>query len=308
MDDKKYELIIVGTGPAGLTASIYASRYHIRHLVLGTIFGGTITLASEVENYPGFPHISGPELGQKFLTHAQKLGATVKNEEVIEMQKEKDGFLIRTRENKYQTKALIIATGTERRHLGIPGEGKYLGRGVSYCSTCDAPFYREKIVAVVGGANAACMGAIHLAKFAKKVYLIYRRDRLRGEPAWVNQIKKEPKIEVIYNTNVTAILGDDNKVTHLKLDHPYQGKETLTADGIFIEIGGIPMTTLAKTVGVKTDEDNFIITNEMMITNIPGIFCAGDINSSRKHYQQVVIAAAEGATAALSAYKYLHEK
>jgi len=308
MNTQKNELIIIGTGPAGLTASIYASRYNIEHLVLGTIFGGTITLASEVENYPGFPHISGPELGQKFLTHAQELGATVKNEEVVEIQKEKGGFLLRTRKNKYQTKAVIIATGTERRHLSVPGEGKYLGRGVSYCSTCDAPFYKEKIVAVAGGANAACMAAIHLVKFAKKVYLIYRRDHLRGEPAWVNQIKKEPKIEVIYNTNVTAILGDDNKVTHLKLDHPHQGKETLAADGIFIEIGGVPMTALAKAVGVKTDKDNFIITNKMMATNVPGIFCAGDINSSQKHHQQVITAASEGAIAALGVYKYLHEK
>jgi len=276
---------------------------------LGTVFGGTITLASEVENYPGFPHISGPELGQKFLTHAQELGATIKNAQVTDIERNKNNsFKIKAGKKIYSAQALIIATGTERRHLGIPGEGKYLGRGVSYCSTCDAPFYKEKTAAVVGGANAACMGAIHLAKFAKKVYIIYRRDHLRGEPAWVEQIEKEPKIEIIYNTNVTAILGDKNKVTHLKLDRPYQGKETLVADGIFIEIGGIPMTTLAKAVGVKTDEDNFILTNELMATNIPGIFCAGDINSSQKHYQQVITAASEGAIAALGAYKYLQER
>ncbi len=305
---KQYELIIIGAGPAGLTASIYASRYNIRHVVLGTVLGGTITLAGEVGNYPGFPSISGIELGQKFLEHAQKLGTSIESREVVAIEKVAQQYLITTNDHQqYQTKAIIIATGTKRRHLKVPGEGKYIGHGVSYCATCDAPLYRDKTVAVVGGADAACSSAVHLAQFAKKVYLIYRRDHLRAEPVWTKQIAANPHIEVIYNTNVVAILGDDQQLSAIRLDTPYQKKKELKIDGIFIEIGGIPIVDLAKDLGVQVDQDNFIITDESMATNIPGIFSAGDINTTQKEYQQVITAAAEGSIAALGVYQYLNK-
>ena len=303
-----YELVIIGAGPAGLAASIYASRYGIKHIVLGINLGGTIALAHKVENYPGFTSISGTELSQKFLEHAKELGAKIENKEVTAIEKSNNGYLVKTNNShQYQTRTIIIATGTRRRYLNIPGEKEYIGRGVYYCATCDAPFYKNKIVIVIGGANAACSGAIHLAQFAQKIYLIYRRSKLRAEPAWLNQVLQNPKIETIYDTNITKIDGDSNQVQKVKLDKAYQGKNELSVDGIFVEIGGVPVTSLAKNLGVKTDEGNYIITDNHMATNIPGIYCAGDTNAFQKYFQQVVTAVGEGATASLNIYQYLKQ-
>lgn len=305
---EKYDLIIIGAGPAGLAASIYASRYKINHLVFGgPSLGGTIALAHQVENYPGFPAISGLELAQKFLDHAQSLGGKIINQEVVEIKKA-DGFIILTAGNKkkYQARAVIIATGTKRRKINVPGEDEYLGKGVSYCATCDAAFYKNKVAVVVGGANSACSGAIHLASFAKKVYLIYRKNNLRADPAWIAEAKKIKNITIIYNTNVTAIEGNGQKVTHVKLDQPYQGQKSLAADGVFIEVGGAPVVDLVKSLGVKTDKQSFILTDPSMATNIAGIFCAGDANAWQKQCQQAIVAAAEGAIAATSTYQYLN--
>jgi len=303
-----YDLVIIGAGPAGLAASIYASRYGIKHIVLGINLGGTIALAHKVENYPGFTSISGTELSQKFLEHAKELGAKIENKEVTAIEKSNNGYLVKTNNShQYQTRTIIIATGTRRRYLNIPGEKEYIGRGVSYCATCDAPFYKNKIVIVIGGANAACSGAIHLAQFAQKIYLIYRRSKLRAEPAWLNQVLQNPKIETIYDTNITKIDGDSNQVQKVKLDKAYQGKNELSVDGIFVEIGGVPVTSLAKNLGVKTDEGNYIITDNHMATNTPGIYCAGDTNAFQKYFQQVVTAVGEGATASLNIYQYLKQ-
>jgi len=215
------DLIIIGAGPAGLTASIYASRYRIKNLVIGSQLGGAMALASAVENYPGFERISGLELAQKMAQQVKVLGAEIINNSVVKIQNSirqpadkiqsasrRTKFKIITEgEKEYQARAIILATGTRRRELGVPGEKEYLGRGVSYCATCDAAFFRDKVVAVVGGANAAVMSADHLARFAKKVYLIYRRKPLRAEPIWVERVEKNPKIEIIYNTNIVRILG-----------------------------------------------------------------------------------------------------
>ncbi|MGI6278285.1 MAG: NAD(P)/FAD-dependent oxidoreductase [Patescibacteria group bacterium] len=304
---EKYDLIIVGAGPAGLAASIYASRYNINHLVLGQNLGGTIAWAHKVENYPGFPSIPGGELAQKFLNHAQGLGGKIINQEVVNLEKV-NGFLILTAGNKnqYQTKSIIIATGTKRRKLNVPGEKEYLGKGVSYCATCDAAFYKDKKVVVVGGANSACSGALHLARFAKKVYLVYRKGNLRAEPAWVAEAKKTSNISIIYHTNLTAIEGDGQKVTTVKLDRPYQDQKEIDTDGVFIEIGGAPVVDLAKKIGLKTDPDNFVITDNLMATNVPGVFCAGDVNAWQKQCQQAIVAVAEGAIAALGVYQHLN--
>jgi len=309
------DLVIIGSGPAGLTASIYASRYRIGNLVIGKEVGGAMALASAVENYPGFERVSGLELAQKMTQQVKALEAEIINDSVVEIQpppSKTEGsslakkFKIITEGGKeYETKAIILATGTRRRELGVPGEKEYLGRGVSYCATCDAAFFRDKVVAVIGGANAAVMSADHLARFAKKVYLIYRRKPLRAEPIWIERVKENPKIEIIYNTNVVRILGEKEVVSRVELDSPYRGRKYLAVEGVFIEIGGVPGTELAKSLGVELDEKRFVKVNPDMETNVSGVFAAGDIANLHGEIQQIIVACAEGAIAAFSVYKYL---
>jgi len=342
----RYDLIIIGAGPAGLTASIYASRYRINHLVIGKDLGGAMALASAVENYPGFKKISGLELTKRMVEQVKGLGGEIINDSVIKIQisirqpadkiqnKSKiqsaswrTKFKIITESGKkYEARAIILATGTRRRELGVPGEKEYLGKGVSYCATCDATFFRDKTVVVVGGANAAVMSADHLSRFAQKVYLIYRRKPLRAEPIWAERVGENPKIEIIYNTNVIRILGEEKfkmqnanlkmiiknsklsekgKVGGVELDNPYRRSKYLALDGAFIEIGGVPGTELAKSLGVELDEKGFVKVNPDMETNIPGVFAAGDIANLHGELQQIIIACAEGATATFSVYKYL---
>lgn len=303
-----YDLIIIGAGPAGLTASIYASRYQIKHLLIGSQPGGTMVWASMVENYPGFDSITGVDLAQKMIEQVKKLGVEIKNTGVIEIKRKETNFELKTENDElYEAKTLLIATGTQRQKLNIPGEAEYLGKGVSYCSTCDGAFFKEKIVVVVGGSNAAVMSAFHLAGFSPKVYLIYRRKPLRADPIWVERLQKEPKIEVIYETNVIGIMGDDQKVTALKLDRPYQGNSQLKVDGIFIEIGGAPGTELVKLLKVELDEKGYIKVKPDMSTNIEGVFAAGDVANASGELQQIITAVSEGALAANSVYRYLKE-
>lgn len=306
-EEKKriYDLVIIGSGPAGLTASIYASRYKVSNLVIGKQKGGTIGLAHKVENYPGFVSISGLKLMEKMEEQVKKLGAEIIYDPVESIKKEKDVFKVYADgEKEFQGKTLILATGTERRKLSIPGEEEFLGRGVTYCHTCDAPFFQDKIVAVVGGADSAVSGAIHTAEYAKKVYIIYRKDKLRAEPVWVEQALSNPKIEPIYNTNVIEIKGD-RVVKSVVLDSPYQGAKELVLDGVFIEIGGVPGTALAKIAGVETTGAGYVRVDKEMKTNIPGIFAAGDMTDFRPRFQQLVTVEAMGAVAAASAYQFL---
>jgi thioredoxin reductase (NADPH) len=302
-----FDLIIIGIGPGGLAASIYASRYRIKHLLIGKDLGGAMALSSWVENYPGFPRISGLELTQKMAEHAQGLGIEVMSGEVAVLEKTSGGdFLVKTEAGQeYQAKTLIIATGTKRRELGVPGEKEYLGRGVSYCTTCDAAFFKNKAVAVVGGANAAVMGAVHLAEYASRVYLIYRKKPLRAEPIWAERAENNQKIKVLYETRVTEILGDGQKVSGIKIEPAYSGQNKLSLEGIFIEAGGVPGTELVKPLGVAIDERGYIKVGVNMSTNVPGVFAAGDIANAAGELQQVVTAASEGAIAATSVFKYL---
>jgi thioredoxin reductase (NADPH) len=304
-----HDLIIIGAGPAGLAASIYASRYALKHLILGKSLGGTITLAHKVENFPGLPSLSGGELAQRFLDHVKKLGTKIESKEVIKISQDKTGaFTLETTDgSSYQTKSIILAIGTKRRELGVPGEKDFLGKGVSYCCACDASFYKGKRVVVVGGANAACSGAVHVARFAEKVYLLYRRSALRAEPAWIKELKKKKNIEILYETNIIEIKGEE-KVKKILLDKAYQEKKELFIEGVFVEIGGIPATELVKKIGVKCDEQEYVITDNQMVTNIKGVYSAGDVNSSNKEFQQVVVAVAEGAVAATSVFKFIKSK
>lgn len=318
-----YDLIIIGSGPAGLTASIYASRYKLSHLVLGKMSGGTITLAYRVENFPGFIG-TGFELGQKMVEQAKSLGAEMVGEEVGKIEKiegnegnegiegDRGKFKIITEsEKEFESKAIIVATGTERRKLGVPGEKEYLGKGVSYCTTCDAAFFKDKEVVLVGGSNAACSGAVHLSQFAKKVYLIYRKEELRAEPIWVSEVKNNPKIEVIYNTNVVKILGVGEmgevkkRVGEVELDKEFKGNKVLPADGVFVEIGGVPASSFLVPLGAELDENDLIKVNEKMETSISGLFAAGDVTTHSLIMSQAITSAADGAIAAGSVYKYL---
>jgi len=302
-----YDTIIIGAGPAGLTASIYASRYRLSNLVIGKLPGGTITYAHKVENFPGFISVSGLELAQKMIEQAKTYGIKILTENVGKIERSKGEIFKLTAETgkEFLAKTLIVATGTERRKLNVPGEKEYSGKGVSYCTTCDAPFFKNKIVVLIGGSNAACSGAIHLAEFAEKVYLIYRKGELRAEPVWVEEVKQNHRITVIYNTNVSEILGDGTKVTAVRLDTPYQASNELSTDGVFIEIGGVPASSFLIPLGVVLDEDGYVKVNEKMETNIGGLFAAGDLTTRAKILQQLVIACADGAIAAFSVFSYL---
>ena len=307
-----YDLIIVGSGPAGLTASIYASRYRLKHLVIGKTQGGEMALSGRIENYPGFKKISGVELAKKMAEHVQDQGGKIVSATVIGVKQSEGEFEIRTDDGKiYQSKTLIIASGTERRKLNIPGEGEYVGRGVSYCATCDGPLFKDKTIAVIGGGNAAVGGAVQIADYAQKIYLIYRREKekMPADPVWKEEFEKklkEGKIIDIYQTNLTEIKGDGQKVTSISLDKPYQGSDELKVDGVFIEVGSVPTTNLVKNLGVETDEAGYIKVNPDQSTGCPGIFAAGDITTGSNGMQQIVTATAEGAIAAASVYQYLH--
>jgi thioredoxin reductase (NADPH) len=304
---KTVDLIIIGAGPAGLTASIYASRYKLSNIVIGKVLGGTITLAHKVENFPGFVSISGVELAQKMREQVKSLGAEIIFENVGKITKRGEIFevMLESSNRVLKGRSVIVATGTERRKLGVPGEKEYVGRGVSYCSTCDAPFFRDKVVALIGGSDAAVSGAIHVAGFTKKVYIIYRRDKLRAEPIWVEEALNNPKIEVIYNTNVVEILGDGSKVTAVKLDNPYRNSDRLPLDGVFIEIGGVPGSSLVVPLGVELVKGGFVKVNRTMATKVKGLFAAGDLTTESLIMQQAITACAQGAIAAASAFKYL---
>jgi thioredoxin reductase (NADPH) len=311
----RYDTVIIGAGLAGLTASIYASRYKMSNVVVGKLPGGTITLAHKVENFPGFTSITGLELARNVIMQVKALGAEILPDEVVKVKvveasgNEPHFFRVTTEKGgEFEAQTLIATTGTERRKLGVPGEKEYLGKGVSYCTHCDAPFFKGKTVAMIGGSNAAVGGAIHLSQFAQKVYIIYRKSELRAEPIWVEEVLKNPKIEVIYNTNVTEVLGDGNKVTGVKLDNPYQGSAELSLEGVFVEIGGVPASSFLLPLGVELDENGFVKVNERMETNVHGVFAAGDFTTQSLILQQAITACAQGAIAASSAFKYLRGK
>ncbi len=311
LDEKQlYDLIIIGAGPAGLTASIYASRYKINNLVLGPETGGTISKAHLVENYPGFTSITGFELGQRMGAQVKSLGAEIAPESVTKISKTSQGYELFTNNEKiYYAKTVLVASGTERKKLSITGEDAYLGKGVSYCTNCDAPFFRNKTAIVVGGGDSAITGALHLEDFAKTTYLIYRgkKEALKAEPVWIDKLLNS-KVTCIYETNILEVLGDEQKVNKVKLDKQYNGQEFIETDGLFIEIGAVPVSKLMVPLGVEVDNTGFIKVNEFMETNVSGLYAAGDITTSGTLLQQVVIASAQGAMAAASIFKKLKKE
>jgi len=305
MDEKIYDVAIVGSGPAGYSASVYASRYNLSNVVFGKLPGGTISEAHKVCNYLGFEEITGFELSQKFFNHAKSFGAEMQIKSVVDIKREGDIFKIHTEsKNIFESRSIILATGTKRKKLAIPDEDKYIGKGVSYCATCDSNFFKEKIVAVVGGSNAATTAALLLSEVATSVYIIYRKEVLRGDQKWVEAVLKNKKIKVIYNTLVTGLSGND-KLKEITLNTEFNGEKLLKVDGLFIEIGSEPNGDLPLRLDLETDEVGYIRTEEDQSTNIEGIWAAGDMTTNSNRFQQVVTATSEGAIAANSVYEYL---
>lgn len=304
--NEEYDVVIIGGGPAGLSAGIYAARARLKSLLIERgVVGGQIADAELVENYPGFAEgVSGFELGQLMHQQATRYGLETLLAEAtgLELQGEKKAVV--TTKGKFTTKAVIIASGSQRRKLGIPGEEEFTGKGVSYCATCDAPFFKEEPVAVVGGGDAAITEALYLAKFASRVKVIHRRNELRATRILQEKALSESKLEFIWNTVVEEIEGKD-KVKRLKLSNVITGeKSTLDVAGVFISVGLKPNTDYLKG-GLPLDAAGYIITNEKMETGIPGIFAAGDVrlNSAR----QAITAAGDGATAAIYAKRFITE-
>jgi len=298
MENKLYDLIIIGSGPAGLTASIYTSRYKMSNMVIGSLPGGTITEAWVVENFPVFNKIPGMELGQKMYEHAKELGAEMILDDAKNISSGNGVFKIKVSQDKeYLAKNILIATGSQARRLNLPNEDKYIGKGVVYCATCDAYFFKGKTVVVIGAANSAITAALLLSTLADKVYMIYRSENLKGDPVWIDKVKENPKITLIPNTNIIGLSGENNleKVT---LDNPYNNSIEIAVDGLFIEIGVVPNTVLTNKIGVLTDEKGYIVVDNAQATNIPGIWAAGDITNNSNNLHQVITACAEGAVAA----------
>jgi len=306
--DKIYNLIIIGSGPAGLAASIYASRYGISHQIYGKILGGQISETHNIDNYPGMEDMNGVEFSAKWGHHAGKYGIKINPALVTNIKKE-DNLLELGLENKeiVRAKAILLATGTKRRKLGITSEEKFIGRGVSYCATCDGFFYKGKTVAVIGGSDSAAGAALYLANICEKVYLIYRKEELRCEPYWTKLIEESEKIEVIYDTNIKEIAGSD-KVEKVVLDREYQEKLELAVDGVFIEVGSNPDFSYASGLGLDVDEGGYIKIGRDCSTNVSGVWAAGDITDGSDKFRQVITAAAEGAIAVRSIFNFLRKK
>jgi thioredoxin reductase (NADPH) len=303
--EKEYPLVIIGAGPAGLAASIYASRYGIENIIIGSLLGGQVTETHLVDNYPGIEDVTGHELAGKMGKHARKYGTEIIPATVTQITKKETGFkLLLDNGKEMSAQAILLATGTKKRELGITGEDEFLGKGVSYCATCDGFFYKNKIVAVVGGNDSAAGAAVFLATVAKKVFLIYRKSQLRAEKYWQELIEKNSNIEIIYDTNLTEIKGT-GKVEEIILDKKTGNENKLLVDGVFIEIGSDPKIDFAKELGIAIDPDGYIQVNQQGSTSVVGVWAAGDITNGSDKFRQIITAAAEGAIAARNIANYL---
>ncbi|MBR9705971.1 FAD-dependent oxidoreductase [Candidatus Pacearchaeota archaeon] len=294
---KTYDVIIIGGGPAGLTAAIYSARYQLKTLVLSKDMGGIAATAHKICNYPSYTDISGMQLMLKFIAQVEDLKVPINYEEVLEISRKKHEFLVKSVKAEYKAKKIIFTGGAVRQKLNVPGEKEFLGKGVSYCATCDATFFKDKTVAVVGGSDAALTAALLLSEYAKRVYIIYRKDKFfRAEPTWIELVEKNKKIKIIFNDEITEIKGD-NFVTEITL----KSNKAQKVQGVFIEIGSTPKLTLIDDLNVRKTDRGYILTDDHQKTNVEGLLAAGDITN--KPLKQIVTAAAQGATAAYTAYE-----
>ncbi|MCF7793997.1 MAG: thioredoxin-disulfide reductase [Candidatus Cloacimonetes bacterium] len=302
----EYDVAIIGGGPAGLSAAIYSARGGLKTVVFEkALIGGQIVVTADVENYPGFENnVTGFEIADKMQKQAEKFEAEFKTEEVKAIGTEGLCKVVETTKGLYRVKSVILATGAHPRKLAVPGEEKYTGRGVSYCATCDGALYRDKIVAVVGGGDSAVEEAIFLTKFAKKVYIIHRRDELRAVKIVQERALKNEKIEIIWDSVVQAIEGGDFVEKLILFNKKTEKIREVEVNGLFIYVGIIPNSGLLES-RVTFDEQGFIKTDGTMHTEIPGVYAAGDV--THKVLRQVVTASSDGATAAFSAEKWIEE-
>lgn len=298
-----YDIIIIGAGPAGLTSAIYGARGGKTVLVLeANMAGGQIVNTPKVENYPGIPEIAGFQYAMNLMSQASALGAEIKYEKVLSIEDKNEEKIITTESASYTGRSVIIATGLTKRKLELEREEEFLGKGVSYCATCDGAFYRDKTVAVVGGGNTALEDAIFLSEYCKKVYLIHRRDSFRGESALVKRVQSTSNVEIIYNTIPSRLLGEE-KLSGIEIKNSKnEEKRELSIDGLFIAIGQLPLNDIFGKL-ITLDEDGYVASGESCKTNVSGIFTAGDCRS--KKVRQLTTAVSDGAIAALAALEYL---
>ena len=293
-----YDLIIIGAGPAGLSAAIYAARYKISMLVLTRDVGGLAATAHKICNFLSYDEITGLELMQKARQQAETLGVKIEYVDVNGIEANAEGFVVKSLDRQYTAKKIIFTGGTVHEKLNIPGEEEFLGKGVSYCATCDGGFFKGKNVAVIGGSDAALTAALLLSEYAAKVYIIYRQSSfIRPEPAWVELVEKDPKIVRMFNEEVVAIKGG-KRLESLEL----KSGKVLKLDGAFVEIGSKPSLEMLGKLNIAKDK-NYIVVNQKQQTNIPGFYAAGDVTNSE--LKQIVTAAAQGAVAAYQVYNEL---
>ncbi|MDP3900953.1 MAG: FAD-dependent oxidoreductase [bacterium] len=301
----RYDLVIVGSGAAGLAAALYAGRYKMKTLVVEGAFGGETATAGSIENYPGIQKIDGYEFMKAMKGQAAALGVEFEDGWVEKVEKEGECFRVLTKGREFRAATVILAIGSRRRHLGLAREEELTGRGVHYCWTCDGPLYGGKTVAMVGGGDSSVKGVNFLAEYANKVYLIVRDKKVRAEPVNEERMKGlGDKVEVILETEVQELRGE-KKLEKLLLSRPHKGLNELPLDAVFIEIGFDPDTRIADQLGIKTDEKKYLLANNMMETSLPGVFAAGDGTNHFGRFKQDITAAALGAVAATSAYEYL---
>lgn len=302
MAKEQHDLLIIGTGASGLSAAIYAARYKMDFALIGRMPGGNMSESYDVENYPGLEDtVPGHVLGDRMVAQLERFGHRPKVCDISAIEKVKGGFRAIGGKDEYQAKTLLLALGMERVRLNIPGEAEFEGRGVAYCATCDGYFYKDKIVAVVGGGDSALTAALYLADLCTQVYLIARAKELRAEPTWQQKVKENKKIKVYLETNIKEIVGTD-KVEKIVLDRK---DEEIIVDGVFIEVGQTPQTVLTKELGVKTNEKGVIVVKGNQRTSVKGVWAAGDITTGSNGLRQIVTAAAEGAVAAVDIFSEL---
>ena len=307
MANKKYDVIVIGAGPGGMTAALYAARANLSVLMLDRgVYGGQMNNTAEVENYPGFKSILGPDLAKEMYDSSTQFGAEYAYGTVTGVTVQADGTkLVTTEDDTFETKALIIATGSEHRKLGVPGEEEYGGRGVSYCAVCDGAFFRNKDVAVVGGGDSAIEEGTYLAQIVDSVNVFHRRDQLRAQKILQDRAFANEKMHFTWDTVVTEIVGDGQKVTGVKTHNKKTGEDReVPVAAVFIYVGILPITEPFKDLGI-TDEEGWIVTDDQMKTKIPGIFAVGDVR--KKNLRQITTAVGDGGIAGQQAFNYIEE-
>lgn len=303
---KSYDVIVIGAGPGGMTGALYASRANLSVLMLDRgIYGGQMNNTAAIENYPGFKSVLGPDLAKDMYEGSTQFGAEYAYGSVTAIEDHGDHKIVKTDDGDYETKAVIVATGSEYKKLGVPGEDKFGGRGVSYCAVCDGAFFKNREVVVIGGGDSAVEEGLYLAGLASKVTIIHRRDQLRAQKILQDGAFANDKIEFVWNTNVTEILGDDMKVTGVATKNNQTGETgEIAASGVFIYVGTLPMTDAFTDLGI-TDDAGWIKTNDHMATAVPGIFAIGDVR--QKDLRQITTAVGDGGIAGQAVFSYLED-